>query len=245
MDDKQPTSIPLPDGSDVVAESDVKVGDLRFSLLNYLLVVDRYMPRLGKVGLDTPLLLRVECPIMDVRAAESFLVTSPRGRFVLVPNRGKPELNTACIPCSLTQEDDLLVRLIHFLAESSLERDWGNYADIKGFGPQNVDAALAFLNTYELPPSSIFMGVEAFKKMRKAIQPAKGQKVPYLKDLLFKSDLLGTYKDVPVFLLPKSLASYCMVNAPPSCVGNMTRIGDHIALIMHNLIRSFALYKVL
>ena len=245
MDDKQQSPESVSDGSDVVAEDTVKVGDLRFSLLHNLLVVDRYMPRLGKVGLDTPLLLRIACPIMDPRAAESFLVTSPRGRFVLVPNRGKPEQNTACIPCPLEDEDDLLVRMVEFLAVSSQERDWGNYAEVGKLTTTNLDAAMAFLKAYELPVNSIFMGVDAFRVVRKELAPyGHLKKVPYLKDLLYRSDLLGSYKDIPVYLLPKGLSSFCMVNALPACVGNMTRIGDHVALFLHNIIRSFAIYKV-
>jgi len=230
----------------VVAESEIKVGDLSFSLLNTLLVVDRYPPRLGKkTGLDTPLLLRVACPLIDPRASEAFLVTSARGRFVLVPNRNRPEQNTACIPCKPSEEDDLLIRLVPFVCDASSERGWGNYAVIPDFGTHSLDAAMSFLSEYELPTMSIFLGVQAYKKIRKNLTPPEGMsQPPYLKDLLYKSDVLGSYRNISVFLLPRELGDYVMVNGPPPCVGSMTRIGDHIALLMHNLIRGFAIYKV-
>lgn len=229
-----------------MGSDEIKAGDLRLSLLNVLLIVDRYRPTLGAAGLKTPLLMRVECPVMDERAVDSILVTSPRGQFILVPNKGRPEIATACIPCTPIQEDALLSGLIEFMIKTSLARDWGNYAEISDFNASNLDAAFQFLEGYELPPYSIFLGRDAFKKLRPSLTPPKGfTRCPYLKELIYKSDPLGFYREVPVFLLPEKQRDICMVNATPDCVGCMTRIGDHISLVLHNLIRSTAIYRLL
>ena len=229
----------------MVAEGEVKIGDLRFSLINTLLLVDRYPPRLGKVGLDTPLLLQVFCPVIDAVAVPNFLVTTPSGRLLLIPNKGRSEIRTACVPCTRHEEDDLFTRLILFLAESSKAEDWGNYAEISDIEISHLDAAILLLAAYELPCSTLFMGRKAYKKMRSHMRAPKDEKrCPFLKDLLYKSDELGFYDDKPVFLLPESLSDFCILNAPSECVGGMTRVGDYVALLMHNITRSMAIYKI-
>jgi hypothetical protein len=200
-----------------------------------------------KPGKKTPL-------AQNARFHESldlFLVSDSQGNLVLRGNaiEGVPSL---FFPLSPSDEKLYFPSILMSLYELGHNKGWGNVQDTPTINADLVTTIIDFFHEYDLEAYQVFCGEAAYKSLWESgelLHPS-GREIMQdfpdedtLDDFLTTFFMHGMMRRRPLYLMPE-LGPFMMVTAPPSVLGLMTRVGDFVSLVMHNVERSHVILKI-
>lgn len=220
-----------------------------FSCLSKMLHADRHRAKMDpKGGLKAPLMMNVAVPA----AFEWACISLRSGDFHMARLRDdQTGANTGFVALGLEAEDAYHARLVQFLHARGLEMQWGGMAVAPALDGGTLDAVRAYFDAYDLAWSHTFVGLVGFAALAATGRIAPPAPVADVGDLRHE-DLeawmeahghVGLVGDVPVHY-NAHLGPYVAFGADPLTVGLMTRVRDHVSVLVHNAERGLVIVKI-
>lgn len=217
--------------------------------LNRMLVTEIH-PRKKKddrAGMKTPLTLKMNFS----GKLENVFVTDTKGTPVLVKNKGEDILSNF-FELDVAEQDDYHTFLVHELYVVSANQEWGNVAAKEKFTATDLYRVQKFFKTHGIDFYSTFVGYKGYQNLvstnlLKGIDKTTKIQTPLSEDDLLQVSItnycIGTYYDRPVFYNPL-MDGYIAFTSNPENLGILTRIGDYVAVYIHNPERGIVIYNI-
>ena len=199
---------------------------MKAPIFSKVLSVERYRQKMQSVGLCLPTLCEQAVDLLD----DPLVASNMRGSFVRTKRSLEGVARYAFSECPLDLEGALFSRFFTSLWGMSEENGWSNrYSSISG--------ALRGFRDKGMPPCSLVISPHALKKICGAqLDLDEIDKVMALKGYVSE---VGGLK-VLVSDLPHNQA---MLTAEPALVGNCTRVGNHLGVLVRRVDQTIALVE--
>lgn len=199
---------------------------MKAPIFSRILSVERYRQRMQSVGLSLPTLCEQAVDLLD----DPLVVSNMRRSFVRTRRSQDGVARYAFSECPLDLEGTMLSRLFTALWGMSEENGWSNrYTSIPG--------ALRGFRDKGMPPHSLVISPHALKRIC-----GTDLDLDEIDKLMLLRGYVSEVEGLKVLVtdLPHNQA---MLTAQPILVGNCTRVGNHLGILLRRVDQTIALVE--
>lgn len=211
------------------------------SSLTKFIFTDRHRPQRDHKGDKTPMMMEIDVPgefdptCISLLSGKLHMVTVKQGR----PTK------TGWFKLTLEEEDAYMAKVVQFLFRYAQKNGWTNVSDTEVFDAKILGTIADYLNSYDLTPHHVFIGMDSMAALKDVVQWVKADNttVEDMNATQLEHLHVGKIESTPVYF-NEHLKNMVVFSAVPEAVGMFSRMGNFGSVLIHNAERAAVIVRV-